>query len=234
MIAMRKVRSVRRLAITAAAAFTAGLVPFAVPGVLAQSATPVPLPITPDPGECTVAVPDPATLLAAIASPRAGTPAAFPAVVAEDRLPAGDPADPETVAAVTATVREYLACLNAGEFLRIYALVSGDYLRTQVVPNEPTAEGLAAFRRGLATAVAASPQPLPEAARTSLVEIGNVRMLEDGRVGAVVVTEDAETGSRQDRAFVVFTNEGGRLLIDAVSQIIPGVASSPTPGTPTP
>ena len=41
----------------------------------------------------------------------------------------GEDADEATVQAVTQTYRELVACLNAGEFLRVYALYTDDYLR---------------------------------------------------------------------------------------------------------
>ena len=41
----------------------------------------------------------------------------------------GEDADEATVQAVTQTYRQLVACLNAGQFLRVYALYTDDYLR---------------------------------------------------------------------------------------------------------
>ena len=41
----------------------------------------------------------------------------------------GEDADEATIQAVTQTYRELVACLNAGQFLRVYALYTDDYLR---------------------------------------------------------------------------------------------------------
>ena len=44
------------------------------------------------------------------------------------RSPASAPANSATVAAVTATYQQLVACLNAGDYLRLYALYTDAYL----------------------------------------------------------------------------------------------------------
>ena len=55
-----------------------------------------------------------------------GTPAGSASPVA---LPQGQPADQATVAAVSEVERQLVACLNAGDYARAYALYTDDYLR---------------------------------------------------------------------------------------------------------
>src|ERR671918_2604621 len=99
---------------------------FAHPAVIAQNATPAAGEVI-DPAECQV---EPRPIeeierLVGIASEEAdATPDAAQAGAME-----GEDADEATVQAVTQTYRELVACLNAGEFLRVYALYTDDYLR---------------------------------------------------------------------------------------------------------
>src|SRR5829696_1204798 len=99
---------------------------FAHPAVIAQDATPAAGEVI-DPAECLV---EPRTteelqqLVGTASEETEATPGAADAGSMQ-----GEDADEATVQAVTQTYRELVACLNAGEFLRIYALYTNDYLR---------------------------------------------------------------------------------------------------------
>lgn len=126
----------------------------------------------------------------------------------------GDPADEATVEAVTATYRELVACLNAGDYLRIYALYTDAYLQRTVADGGVDMEAIMATPATDATG------------STALVSVSNVRRLEDGRVAARVETSDeATTGTVIVDAVLVEADE--RYLIDASE-----VVDAPTLGTP--
>lgn len=149
-------------------------------------------------------------------------------------LPTGEPADPATVAAVTATVRRFVACANARDVGRMYALVSDAFLR-QSFGNQPTTEAVAAY-------LAATPPARPADQRTELVAVRSVRVLADGRIGALVddrdPTDPRTTGVSTDWVVLVeFATEGdtdgrGHLLFD---EVVSGVdAFSGPEATPAP
>ncbi len=119
--------------------------------------------------------------------------------------PTGVPADDETVAAVTATISESVACANAGDFPRLLALASDRFVRALFTGDAaaPEADVLAAIN--------APATPLPEEERLTLLAIDAIVLLDDGRVAATVSTHDA----RYTYADVLyFVNETGRWLID--------------------
>ncbi len=143
-----------------------------------------------------------------------GTPAATPAVFT---LPEGTPADEPTVEAVTAAIRESLACGNAGDSLRIFSTLTDSYIATLLVNAGLPAMSQAIYDF-LATPIAAPPE-----IQVSLDSIDDVQVLLDGRIGAIVVTTDTET----TRNFVVLVEREGRYLIDRVTPIPDATA---TPG----
>lgn len=128
-----------------------------------------------------------------------------------DVLPAGEPADAATVAAVTATVRELVACWNAGELLRAYGLYTDDGLAALFARQGSFSR---AAYDGLAT-----PQPAPAAERAAILAIEDVRRLPDGTVGATVTIRYAVVPMPK-RFFFTFAYEDGRWLIaDVLGEI---------------
>jgi hypothetical protein len=175
----------------------AGLVGGGRPGSAAQqAATP------PGPSECTVAPrqipPPPATPIPA--------PAASPTAYA---TPTGQPADTGTVQAVSATIRESVACANAGDALRDLALFSDRYVENYLYG--PTALDISIFRQ-----TAATPQPAAPGEELSIVSISDVKRLGDGRVAATVVTQNAATTFTDE---LILINERGRWVIDEFHQL---------------
>jgi hypothetical protein len=134
--------------------------------------------------------------MAATASPVLPSPAAGP--------PPGDPADAQTVAAVNATWRQYVACLNAGDQPRMFALLSDRMVLRQLVVDIAfgvTEEAL--FDHFAATPVALAPdQSAP------FVPSADALVLSDGRV-AVVGPGDQGRGDVR-----VFVKAGDRWLLD--------------------
>jgi ketosteroid isomerase-like protein len=96
-------------------------------------------------------------------------------------VPMGVPADEQTVAEITASWRQYLACLSAGDQARMFALLSDDMVRRQFVVDIAfgvTEDALFAF-------LAATPIPLPPDQFVPFVPFDDVRLLGDGRVAVV-------------------------------------------------
>lgn len=178
------------------------------PSVMAQdAATPMPL----GAAECTVDPIDPATYNAAIA---AATPAPpLPATAA------GTPADQATVAAVTDTMRQSIACTNAGDLGRLLALIDPSYAPTILgVPNDQV--GAAVEAAAKTSSVHASSTPLTDdldgtSLQSTLLSVTGIVVLPDaffhGQVSATVVI------SRPDIAVVTATvylrKEGNRYII---------------------
>jgi len=141
-------------------------------------------------------------------------------------LPPGEPADAATTAAVTATVRRFVACANARDVARMYGLVTDAFLR-QSFGNQPTTEAVVAY-------LSATPVARPAAERTELVAVREVRRLPDGRVGALVddrdPTDPRNSGVTTD--WVVFVGRDGGFLMD---EYVSGIERFYGPGvTPTP
>jgi ketosteroid isomerase-like protein len=177
------------------------------------ASTPTSLAAVPSPAECRVEPRPLAAVLALFATPGA-TPAhrvVDGTVVYPPDLPAGFPADAATVAAVTAVWREFYACVNAGDFLRQAALVSEDGIRLRYAHADV---------QGLALAVAGDGTPVPADRQAFARPLYEVRVLEDGRVGALIDVGDPAAPEYEGRNHVIFVEEGGRWLIDEVVTII--------------
>ena len=175
------------------------------PGVGAQAGTPRATPEVAAPDECTVAPRSEDELRAlfreAAATPLSTSPEASPTPAV---APMGLPADEQTVAEVTATWRQYIACLSAGDQARMFALSSDAMVRRQFVID--IAFGVT--EDALFTFLAATPVPLPADQPDPFVPFEDVRVLSDGRVAVVGPGE-------QNRGDVrVFVREGDRWLID--------------------
>ena len=190
----------------------------------AQEATPVPGLIVPEPAECTVAprvVDEFGALLA--------TPAAVPdaaATPAPVMIPIGQPADAATVAEITRTTRETFACFSAGDYLRVFALVTDDAVRQLQAQGILSPEVVPFF--------AATPVAVPPDLRAGYLAITDVSLLPDGRVGAFIVEVDPTLppeGAETD--YLVFEQVGDRWLVDEIVETWtasgPGGAGTPTP-----
>lgn len=174
----------------------------------AQDATPASGRIVPAPEECRVA-PPPADKLQALSGTPAPVTGTVPAIErgtpAPFSLPPGSPADPATVAGVTATIRELVACLNAGDNLRRLGLYSDAFISRQF-GRRPI--------NGRAYDALATPHPLPPDKQRAIRAIADVRVLADGRVGALVVLEDPRRPHPELRRYYILVKVGDRWLID--------------------
>jgi plastocyanin len=153
---------------------------FAHPAVIAQDATPAAGEVV-DPAECQVeprTVEEIEQLIGTAGEAEEATPGAAQAGSME-----GEDADEATIQAVTQTYRELVACLNAGEFLRIYALYTDDYLRRTLADSGMDLQQLQAT-------------PAPDQREgTALVGVSDVRQIAGGRVTARVETTSSPEGT---------------------------------------
>ena len=98
--------------------------------------------------------------------------------------PLGEAADPEVVASVTAAARELVACYNAGDLRRLFALYSEEYLYrvwggfAGSDPSQAQVEQAIAFM--------STPVPQPVEAKVDLLSVEDVRNHPDGTVSAIV------------------------------------------------
>jgi hypothetical protein len=190
-----------------------------VPRASAQEGTPAGLDV-PSAAECTVE-PRPEDELRALfreaaATPVLDSPEASPTPAVP---PTGDPADEQTVAEINATWRQFIACINAGDQARMFALFSDDMVRRQLfvdIAFGVTEEALFAF-------LAATPVPLPDPS-VPVIPFDDARVLGDGRVAVI---GPGELGQGDVRIFV---KEGDRWLIDDWFDL----TSSGTPAAGTP
>ena len=150
-----------------------------------------------------------------VAAPVDASPAATPAA-----LPGGEPADPDTVAAIDAAVQDWATCYNAGDVLGTLALLSDDLVRRQGPQGSATRED---------TRAALEAPPIPPAEPLVVGEALDARVLDDGRVGAVFAFGDPQQPAAL--VFIVFVEADGNWLLDDIRDAQPG-SGPPAEATP--
>jgi hypothetical protein len=175
----------------------------------ARQATPSAFSVTPDPAECLVE-PRRVESLGAALAPAAGVPTS---AVPSDAAGQAEPADAATVAAITTTAHEFIACVNAGDLRRVFALYSDDFLRRHA---EELGLGDPAGLDDLAT-----PDPPPTELRWALLAVADVFVRPDGRAVARVIMDNPAGVSAEENAYFVFVPVEGRWLVDDVVVLVP-------------
>jgi hypothetical protein len=187
----------------------------------AQDGTPVAFPLSPDAAGCTVEprpLADFERLL--LATPQAG--AAEPASPTPFVVPAGEPADAATVAGVTATLVELFACFQAGDPRRFHALYTDEGVQRAYPPGMVTREFIDEF-------FAATPVPVETPGeRATILAIEDVVILPDGRVGALLRSDEPAFGGLQ-ATYYIFVESDDRYLVDDVIHGLPTDGGTPTP-----
>jgi hypothetical protein len=190
---------------------------FAHPAVTAQNATPAAGEVI-DPAECQVeprAIEEIEQLVGTASEEADATPDAAQAGAME-----GEDADEATVQAVTQTYRELVACLNAGEFLRVYALYTDDYLRRTLSESGIDPEQMQAT-------------PAPDRKEmTALAGVSDVRQLAGGRVAARVETISVPDGVSSGIQAVLEPVDDRLLIADET--VVDAGAATPTAAGGTP
>lgn len=176
---------------------------------VAQEATPTiatsPFPLIPDSDLCsTTPRPIDEIVDAWVATP-ASEHVTRQAPPTETSVPLGRPADDAIVDEVIRTTLEYYSCLHAGGFARASGLVTDDVVAQYGPwPSSMTRTDVEDF-------VAAPVWQGPGEEPPLIVAITDAMQLEDGRVGAFVVTD---LGDRESTVYLIFEQHGERWLMD--------------------
>jgi hypothetical protein len=161
----------------------------------------------PDPSECQIAPRSDAEIATLLATPAvpAASPAATPSAspIPATALPTGEAAGPDALYGINATLRELVACMNAGETARALALVT----------DSIAAEDLHLIFRKAPLALG-TPTPVAENERTPFLSIRDPRIVADGRVGAIV----SNPANPAEAYFIVFEEHEGRWLIVSIAE----------------
>jgi hypothetical protein len=168
------------------------------------SAQEVELPVTPDPEQC---VAEPLTVEEISAMIARATPAATEESTNEPEeftLPVGEPADEETVQEITAFLVHAEACVNARDLLAVLSFFGEDII-VELIGTDVTPEDLAAL-----------PPATPEPRENwhTLLDVRDVTILDDGRVGALVDVFSPEDGPMT--SYFVFVRQDNTWTIDEV------------------
>jgi len=190
---------------------------FAHPAVIAQDATPSTGEVI-DAAECQVEPRSTEELQQLVGTASEGTEATPGATQAGSME--GEDADEATVQAVTQTYRELVACLNAGQFLRVYALYTDDYLRRTLADSGIDMEQFEA-----------TPAP-DQRETTALVGVSDVRQLAGGQVTARVETTSSPEGVATVIQSVLEPVENRLLIADEA--VVDAAAATPEAGGATP
>lgn len=146
-------------------------------------------------------------------------------------VPLGEPAPNDVRTAIAETARQWIACLNASDNLRIAALLTDtgavDYFGDQSALDEATAEQTRGFLAGPAEARDPS-------GRIRYIALTDASILDDGRaVAFVVLNEPVLPPSGPETLLLVFSQQDDdRWLIDGFIDftIVPPTAATPEAG----
>lgn len=158
---------------------------------------------------CTVEPIEPEAYLAAIDSSIPPLPA--------NPYPVGTPADDETTAAVTSVIEESIACTNIGDLGRLLAVIDPAYAPTLL--GVPVSDVPAAVEAAAATSAAAGPAtPLVDDVDQGglvsvLLDVSNVRQLDDGRVSAEATVQRLEMEPTTFTIYLQYDEGLGRYII---------------------
>jgi hypothetical protein len=201
--------------------------PMATPGAEVAAARVVPA------EECQVE-PRPAEDVFALLGLAEGAAEATPAA---DRTPVPAPpwvaADPLAVDAATATIRDWLACINADDNFRIAALMTDPAIVRFFGGGLAADEAMEGARENLA----GTPVPRREEEHVRLVAVSDVSQLDDGRVAALaLINEPVLPPQGQETLLLIFVWAEDRLFIDDIVQfsVVPLAEGTPASGTPQP
>ena len=125
-------------------------------------------------------------------------------------MPEGESASDEDVAQITEVYGTLVDCLNNGDFLRVAALYSDDYLLRNFSPEA-------------IQAMEATPQAEGAETQSEFVNVQDARVLGDDRLAALIVTQNPETGEIVTYAELV--RSGDQLLIDKEEVVTIGSAT---------
>lgn len=175
----------------------------------AAQATPATAWDVPAPDECTIEPRDSPLFPDGLGQIAPATPLPLPATpAAAFVVPDSDPVTPQIEAGVTATVRESIACRNANQMLRAYALFTEPMIVSLFGgPATIDPEIRALIQQG------DDLDSLPKRQRVALLQVSEVGHRPDGRIGAIVTTGTVDR-IFQDYLVFAYDSASGRWLID--------------------
>lgn len=162
-------------------------------------------PVVPPATSCTV-VPRTADELLALFS--TATPADPAAMEMTATITLGERADDVSAQHVTSTIHQAFACLNAGDYGRFLALMTDQ----MVVTNFPWVAEMLADDASAADVM--TPHPPEAAFQQSILGIGSIARLADGRYSAVVVGIDPSGSDAPFALYLILVEQNGTWLID--------------------
>ena len=107
-------------------------------------------------------------------------------------------------------MHQVFACTNAGDYLRVYAFFTDDFVRDFFAGTALTDEVIAFLT--------APPVPLPEDQRRIIRDIGPVQLLADGRAGVLVVLDEPDHPRSEEPDYVILEQISGRWLVDEIHE----------------
>jgi hypothetical protein len=164
-----------------------------------HGATSAAFPIIPDPSECTVAPRTAEEVRAIVRDYSQGPPPDQTPSATPDRTLQHHPASAEVAAQIEAAYREWIACANAGDFLRMYALETDGFIG----------------QGGSIDVINKAPTPVPSGERLEILDFSYSREFSDGRAGAVAVIGSVGSAAVIQPVFFLFEKHGDRWLVDA-------------------
>lgn len=135
-------------------------------------------------------------------------PTSAPATPALFIQPEGEPASEETKAAIETANRELIACTNVYGFPGLVPLSTDKHIRD--ILSQDIAAGLT--EEIAAEFLAATPEPPTPEQSVSLVDVRDVTVLDDGRIGSIIVAD--EPGVGLVTLYFIYSEEDGRYLLD--------------------
>lgn len=169
--------------------------------VLETAATPGPFPATPVPAACQADLLAPEYLADFLSTPVLATPGAE---VDLEGVPAGQ----DVIQEIEQVILEVFACFNAGEPLRAYSHYSDAYLRRILTSETPQSLTLMA-----------TPYPLDEHEWTSILDIRDIRVLDDGRVYTTVILDPGLIPVQKIFGFFLIEQNGHWLVDDVLDEL---------------
>jgi hypothetical protein len=129
-------------------------------------------------------------------------------------IPTGEPVDDETRTAVVRVVETLTACVNAGDYLRAFALFDDEYLR-RIIDPDSLMSGDVAFELGKSLA---TPSSTSDEAPQVSIAITSVQQLADGTVTVVFTTTD-DTGDSTTDLYVLAKRDTGWRIVDGARDL---------------
>jgi chorismate mutase len=134
--------------------------------------------------------------------------------------PVGTPATGQAIEGVTATIEQFVACINGTDFLRYMALLSDDFVRTLIFNFDlSNSENVSLL----------TPSPAPAEERMVIEEITDLIELTDGRISALVTVALAE-GAGESGAIqitLVYDHTRERWMIEEYRAVVPQDGATP-------